>query len=49
VPVTKADIELVKGAVRDISLPAWAEVCDQSNPGCSQKWKATVGNAIGVK
>jgi len=49
VPVTKADIELVKAAVRDISLPAWAEVCDQSNPGCSQKWKATVGNAIGVK
>ena len=49
VPVTKADIDLVKAAVRDISLPAWAEVCDQSNPGCSQKWKATVGNAIGVK
>jgi len=49
VPVTKADIELVKGAVRDISLPAWAEVCDQTSPGCSQKWKATVGNAIGVK
>jgi TRAP-type C4-dicarboxylate transport system substrate-binding protein len=49
VPVTKADIELVKGAARDISLPAWAEVCDQSNPGCSQKWKATVGSAIGVK
>jgi TRAP-type C4-dicarboxylate transport system substrate-binding protein len=49
VPVTKADIDLVKAAVRDISLPAWAEVCDQGNPGCSQKWKATVGNAIGVK
>ena len=49
VPVTKADIDLVKAAVRDISLPAWAEVCDQSNPGCSQKWKATVGSAIGVK
>jgi TRAP-type C4-dicarboxylate transport system substrate-binding protein len=49
VPVTKADIELVKSAARDISLPAWAEVCDQGNPGCSQKWKATVGSAIGVK
>ena len=49
VPVTKADIDLIKAAVRDISLPAWAEVCDQSSPGCSQKWKATVGNAIGVK
>jgi TRAP-type C4-dicarboxylate transport system substrate-binding protein len=49
VPVTKADLDLVKGAVRDISLPAWAEVCDQSNPGCSQKWKATVGSAIGIR
>jgi TRAP-type C4-dicarboxylate transport system substrate-binding protein len=49
VPVTKADIDLVRNAVRDISLPAWAEVCDQSSPGCSQKWKATVGSAIGVK
>jgi TRAP-type transport system periplasmic protein len=49
VPVSQADIELVKGAVRDITLPAWAEVCDQTNPGCSQKWKATVGAAIGVK
>ena len=49
VPVSKADIDLVKAAARDISLPAWAEVCDQSSPGCSQKWKATVGTAIGVK
>ena len=49
VPVTKADIDLVKAAVRDISLPAWAEVCDQGNPGCSKQWRATVGNAIGVK
>jgi TRAP-type transport system periplasmic protein len=47
--VTKADIDLVKVAVRDISLPAWAEVCDQTNPGCSQKWKQTVGAAIGIK
>ena len=49
VPVTKADIDLVKVAVRDISFPAWAEVCDQTNPGCSQKWKQTVGAAIGIK
>jgi hypothetical protein len=49
VPVTKADLDLVKVAVRDISLPAWAEVCDQTNPGCSQKWKQTVGAAIGIK
>ncbi|HVJ74440.1 MAG TPA: TRAP transporter substrate-binding protein [Casimicrobiaceae bacterium] len=49
VPVSQADLDAVKGAVRDISLPAWAEICDQSNPGCSQKWKSTVGAAIGVR
>ena len=35
VPVTPEDLELVKKAVRDISFPAWAEVCDKVNPGCS--------------
>ena len=49
VPVTPADLDLVRNAVRDISLPAWAEVCDQSLPGCSQKWKSTVGVALGIK
>jgi TRAP-type C4-dicarboxylate transport system substrate-binding protein len=49
VAVTQADLEVVKAAVRDISLPAWAEVCDTANPGCSQKWKSTVGAAIGVR
>ena len=49
VPVTPADIALVRGAVKDISFPVWAEVCDQSNPGCSQKWKASVGSLVGIK
>jgi hypothetical protein len=35
--------------VTKLSLPAWAEVCDKSNPGCSQKWKSTVGNVLGLK
>jgi TRAP-type C4-dicarboxylate transport system substrate-binding protein len=49
VPVTKADLDLVHGAVRDISFPVWAEVCDKSNPGCSQAWKAKVGPVVGLK
>jgi TRAP-type transport system periplasmic protein len=49
VPVAPADLALVQSAVTKVSLPAWAEVCDKSNPGCSQKWKATVGPVLGLK
>jgi hypothetical protein len=35
--------------VTKVSYPAWAEVCDKSNPGCSQKWMASVGPALGLK
>jgi len=49
VPVTQADLDIVKKAVRDLSFPAWAEVCDKSNPGCSATWKQTVGPIVGMK
>lgn len=49
VPVTQADLDIVKKAVRDLSYPAWAEVCDKSNPGCSATWKKTVGPIVGLK
>ncbi len=49
VPVTPADIETVRKSVATISLPTWAEICDKSNPGCSETWKKTVGKAIGIK
>ncbi|MGL4323390.1 MAG: TRAP transporter substrate-binding protein [Beijerinckiaceae bacterium] len=49
VKVQPQDIELVKTAVRDISLPAWADACDKVNPGCSEAWKKSVGPIIGVK
>jgi len=49
VPVTPADSELIGSAVTKVSLPAWAEVCDKSNPGCTQQWKATVGPVLGLK
>lgn len=44
-----ADLQLVRSAVSKVSLPAWTEVCDKSNPECSKKWMATVGPLLGVK
>ena len=49
VPVTADDLAIVQNAVREISFPVWAEVCDSSNPGCSEEWKATVGPIAGMK
>jgi TRAP-type C4-dicarboxylate transport system substrate-binding protein len=49
VPVTPADLELVRSAVTKVSLPAWAEVCDKSNAGCSKQWHATVAPVLGLK
>jgi len=49
VPVTPADSELIRSAVAKVSLPVWAETCDKTNPGCSQKWKSTVGPIVGIK
>jgi len=49
VPVTAADLDIVKKSVQTISFPVWAEVCDKSNPGCSATWKRTVGPAVGFK
>jgi TRAP-type transport system periplasmic protein len=49
VPVTPADIDVVRGAVTKTSLPAWAEVCDRSNPDCSKKWKTSVGPVLGIQ
>jgi TRAP-type C4-dicarboxylate transport system substrate-binding protein len=49
VPVSASDIELVRNSVSSISLPTWAETCDKSNPGCSEKWKAAVGPVLGLE
>jgi len=49
VPVTPADIDLVRSAVTKVSLPVWAEVCDKSNPTCSKQWQATVAPVLGLK
>ena len=49
VPVTAADNDLIRTAVTKVSFPAWAEVCDKSNAGCSKAWQATVAPVLGLK
>lgn len=48
VPVTQEDLDIVGNAVAEVSYPAWAEICDKSNPTCSADWKASVGKRVGV-
>ncbi len=48
VPVTAEDIALVKGAVKAISYPTWAEICDKTNAECSADWRAALGAKIGL-
>lgn len=49
VPVLPEDIATVRKAVAEISVPTWAEICDKSNPGCSDAWKKTAGKAAGIQ
>jgi TRAP-type C4-dicarboxylate transport system substrate-binding protein len=49
VPVTPADLAIIKRAVAEVSYPEWAAVCDKSNPGCSATWKKAVGPIIGFQ
>jgi TRAP-type C4-dicarboxylate transport system substrate-binding protein len=44
-----ADLALVKSAVSEISVPAWAEACDKVNPSCSASWKQSVGPLLGIR
>lgn len=46
---TPKDLELMKSALQEIALPAWSEICEKSNPGCTETWKRTVGPVIGLK
>ncbi|MCX7222687.1 MAG: ABC transporter substrate-binding protein, partial [Burkholderiales bacterium] len=47
--VSDADIKLVGSVVDKLSFPAWAPVCDKTNPTCSADWKKAVGPILGVK
>lgn len=49
VPVSEADQALVREAVSKVSFPSWAEVCEKSYKGCSEIWKATLGEIAGVR
>lgn len=49
VPITDEDLAMVQTAVREVSFPTWAEVCDASNPGCSEAWKQAVGPIVGFE
>ena len=49
VAVSEADIELVQDAVKELSYPSWAELCDKSNPECSTVWSETVGTRFGIE
>ena len=40
---TDADRALLAEAVTELSFPAWAEICDATNPSCSTSWMETVG------
>jgi TRAP-type C4-dicarboxylate transport system substrate-binding protein len=46
---TAKDLELMKSALQEIALPAWSEICEKSNPGCTETWKKMVGPVIGLK
>ena len=47
VPISDKDKATIQGALKDISFPAWKELCDKVNPTCSQEWLDTVGKALG--
>lgn len=47
VEITDEDREIIGNAVKEVSFPTWAEVCDKTNPECSETWKATVGKLVG--
>lgn len=49
VPVSDADKALLKDAVAKVSLPTWSEICNKTNKGCVDRWKAAVGPIVGIK
>lgn len=43
---SEADKKLVGTAVPNVSFPAWKEVCDATNPGCSDAWLGATGSSM---
>lgn len=47
-PVSDADLDAVKRALVETSLPTWTAQCNAVNPTCEADWRATVGAALGL-
>lgn len=47
-PVTEADLQIVAGAVGEVSLPIWAVQCNAVSPDCETVWRDNVGAALGL-
>ena len=45
---SEADKNGFRDALKNNVLPGWYADCDRVFPGCSAKWKATVGKATGI-
>lgn len=43
-----ADRELLKTALKNISVPNWAAICDKVNPQCSADWMTKVAPVVGL-
>ena len=48
VPVQDSDLETVRRALTETSLPVWAQQCNAVNSGCEERWRATVGQVLGL-
>jgi len=49
VPVSEEDMQVIREAVKSISLPEWTEVCEKSYKGCADIWKSSVGPVVGIQ
>jgi TRAP-type C4-dicarboxylate transport system substrate-binding protein len=49
VAASASDIDLVRRAMLETSLPNWAQQCDRVDPECSHNWRRVVGPVVGLK
>lgn len=41
-PVGAADVGFLQQALREVSFPRWAQLCDRNDPACSPRWREAV-------
>lgn len=46
VPVSDADLAVVREGLMGVSFPVWAELCDANFKDCSKEWMNTVGARV---